>query len=100
MLSRADFAPKYVGATEPRTFTFDLLEGDSVSSATVTATVWSGVDASPQSIVSTIFASGSDVRVKLTGGTAGVIYQLTCDASTVGGYVYTQQAFLTVLGEA
>lgn len=78
--------PKLVGTTQvynPWDFSSLLLNGDSVTSATVAATVYSGVDASPSSLINgAATISGNVVSQSITGGVLGVLYELACTALT------------------
>ena len=91
---------KQAGSTEPRVFPFTsrLSVGETISSATVTAAVYSGVDASPSNIISgAASVSGALVTQTLTAGTAGVIYRLTCSATTSLSNIFVITAFLAVI---
>lgn len=91
---------KQSGSTEPREFPFTsrLAIGETISSATVTAAVYSGVDASPSSILSGAASiSGGIVTQTITGGTVGVIYSLSCAATTSLSNVLVLTAFLAVI---
>lgn len=66
---------------------FDFLSrlslGETISTAAVVATVYSGTDSTPAAIISGAASiSGSQVTQKVTGGTVGVVYELTCTAVT------------------
>lgn len=79
-------------------FASQLAIGETLVGATVTASVFSGTDASPSSIISgadTI--SGSVVTQKIIDGTAGVQYYVDCAATTSLGQVLVLRSFLTVL---
>lgn len=91
---------KQAGSMELRVFPFTskLAVGETISSAVVTAAVYSGVDANPSAIVSgTATISGGLVSQKLIGGTAGVIYKLSCAATTSVPNVLIMTAFLAVI---
>lgn len=60
-------------------FTADLSAGQSLSSATVEVSVYSGVDVTPLVIVPTI--SGRNVLLATSGGTVGVIYLVRVTAA-------------------
>jgi hypothetical protein len=75
-----------------------LPAGQTISGATVTATVWAGVDASPSSILSGLpTVSGQTVTQKLVGGVAGVIYKLRVAATASDGSVPVLVAYLAVV---
>lgn len=79
-------------------FTSRLAVGETISSATVTAAVSTGTDSSPSSIVSgSASISGARVTQTLTAGTVGVIYKLTCTATTSLSNVFIMTAFLAVI---
>jgi hypothetical protein len=98
-VSRLVFPAK--APSEILTLTFPFLSrlavGETISSATVSATVYSGTDASPSAILSggtTI--SGSEVKQKVTGGVLGVTYLLTCSAVTSTGQNLALSGFLSI----
>lgn len=100
MLTRVDFPPKPVSSTE--SYVVDFVDaipaGDSISSQSVSASTYSGTDASPSAIISgSATASGTKVTQKLTAGTLGVIYQLTWTAGTAGGLTLKKMGFLAVV---
>jgi hypothetical protein len=79
-------------------FTNDLTAGTTISTASVTATVYSGVDSSPQSIVSGASTiSGPRVTQKIIDGVAGCTYLLTYNTTTSDSQVLQKKAFLTIL---
>ncbi len=98
--SRLVFDPKYVGETVVENFDFisKLASGETISGVpTVTATVWSGVDANPGNIVSgAASVAGTVVSQKLTAGVAGVLYLLKCTAGTSAGQTLILEALLFV----
>ena len=84
--------------TESFDFTSRLAASETISTASVAATVYSGTDASPSSIISGAASiSGAQVTQKLTGGVEGVTYSLTCTANTSTSQVLKLQAFLTIV---
>jgi hypothetical protein len=97
---RADLLPKRIGETKTYVFDFssDLAVGETISSATVTATVYSGTDASPSSILSgSDSTSGAVVSQNITAGTLGVIYELICAATTSLNQVLQQVGLLAII---
>ena len=85
MDNRVNLPSKLV--SELRRYQFDfaskLASGETISTQTCTAAVYSGTDASPSSIISgSASASGSVVSQNITAGTAGVVYELTCTITT------------------
>ncbi len=100
MSSHVIFDPKQAGSTEPRIFDFTslLAVGETISSATTTAAVYSGVDTNPSAVISgSATVSGARVTQTLTAGTVGVIYKLTCTANTSLSNVFILTAFLAVV---
>lgn len=87
---------------ETKTYSFDfaglLASGETISSATVVATVYSGTDAAPSSIISgSDSTSGSIVSQNITAGTLGVIYELLCTATTSAGQLLQIVGLLAVV---
>lgn len=100
MLTRVDFPPKPASSLE--SYTVDFVDaipaGDSISAQSVVASVYSGTDASPSAIISgSATASGTRVTQKITGGTVGVLYQLTWTATTAAGLLLKKTGFLAVV---
>lgn len=98
-MSRDTWPPKAAGATKNFEFDFisDLAAGETLSGATVTATVWSGNDGNPSGLISGAASiSGTVVTQKLTGGVAGNIYAVTCTATTSAGQTLVRSAYLVV----
>lgn len=98
-MSRAVFGGKLLGETKNLVFDFlsQIALGETISSASVTATVYSGTDATPSSLISgSASISGSQVTQKVTGGVLGVTYNLTCTAITSAGQTLSISGFLTV----
>lgn len=80
-----ELEPKQVGETRSYSVNFaDVLPlAVTISTQAVTATVLSGTDASPSSIISgSASASGATVTQKITAGTVGVIYTLLWTITT------------------
>lgn len=85
-------------ATLPFDFASRLAAGETISTKSVAATVYTGTDASPSSIVSgSASSSGSIVSQLITAGTAGVIYLLTCTITTNAGQTLQLVGYLAVL---
>ena len=100
MTSRTIFVSKAVGETKKLTFDFlaDLGVTETISSAPVTAAVFSGTDATPSGIISgSSSISGSVVTQAVTAGTAGVTYLLTCTATTSASQILIITAYLTIV---
>ena len=84
-MNRVQLPNKLSGETKTVTFDFSslLASGETISTKVVAATVYSGTDASPSSLISgSATASGAVVSQKVTAGTVGVIYELTCTITT------------------
>ena len=99
-MSHVVFDPKYSGETTTRTFDFtsQLAVGETISTQAVAATVYSGVDASPSSIINgSASASGAIVSQSITAGTEGVIYRLTCTITTSASQTLLMTAFLALI---
>ena len=100
-MSRADLPAKLQGETATYQFDFSsrLASGEAISTQSCAATVYSGTDASPSSLISgSATASGAIVSQKLTAGTVGVIYEVICTITTslsqtlqLAGYVAVVQ---------
>lgn len=98
--SRVELSPKY--AAETKTYQFDfsslLAAGESISTQAVVASVWSGTDATPSAIISgSASASGAVVSQKITAGTVGVIYELTCTITTSASQTLVLTGYLPVV---
>tara|TARA_R110000868_G_scaffold233900_1_gene487609 strand:+ start:76 stop:384 length:309 start_codon:yes stop_codon:yes gene_type:complete len=96
---RITFPAKLSGETLTLTFNFisRCAAAETISSASVVATVYSGTDTSPQSIVSgSPTISGQTVTQKITAGTEGVTYYLLCSATTSTSQVLQLGGYLTI----
>lgn len=90
---------KPLGETRNEVFDFisRLAVSETLSTASVTATVYSGTDASPSAIISgSASISGTKVTQKLTGGVLGVAYLIVCTVTTSAGQTLLLQGFLTI----
>ena len=99
-MSRIITQSKLSGETDTVVFDFAsrLAAGETISTKTVTASVYSGTDASPSSIISgSATHSGLQVSQKITGGVVGVIYQLLCTITTSASETLQLTAFLAVV---
>lgn len=99
-MNRAELPNKLAGETKPITFDFSdvLASGETISTQGVAATVYSGTDASPSSLISgSATASGAVVTQKVTAGTLGVIYELTCTITTSLSNTFLQVGLLAVV---
>jgi len=87
---RRTWIPKKLGeiSTIPFDFISDVQSGETLSSAKVMATVYSGVDAVPSAIISgSATINGTIVTQNIRAGVVGVIYSLLCHAHTSLGQV-------------
>lgn len=92
--------PKKVGETGPATFDFTSSLGatETISTQSVAATVYSGVDANPSAIISgAATASGKIVSQTLTAGVSGCIYQLVCTITTSLSKTLQQSSYFAVV---
>ena len=99
-MSRVILEGKTAGETVIETFDFTsrLAASETISTAVVTASVYSGTDAAPSSVISgTATISGQKVTQKVTAGTLGVIYTLLCTITTSLGQTLSLTAFLPVI---
>lgn len=99
-MSRVIFGGKLYGETKNFVFDFASLIalGESISSASVSATVYSGVDSSPSALISgSASISGTQVTQKVTGGVLGVTYNLVCTAITSAGQTLSLAGFCTIV---
>lgn len=99
-MSRVTFEGKLAGETVTETFDFAsrLAASETISTALVTSTVYSGTDASPSAIISGLAAiSGTKVTQKITAGTLGVVYKLLCTITTSLGQTLQLSGFLAVI---
>lgn len=76
------------------TFDFSDLSSSTPSAATVTNSVYQGTDTTPL-VIGSNSISGTVVTQPITGGTAGMIYDLRCTA-TIGGNSYVKGKVLAV----
>jgi hypothetical protein len=94
------FGPKLTSETLDLTFDFDsmLAVGETLASAVTTATVFSGEDSSPSSIIDgSATLDGTQVIQTVTDGVAGVVYVLNCAATTSAGQILIMQGRLAVI---
>ena len=99
-MSRIILEAKLSGETVIETFDFTsrLTIAETISTAVVTATVYSGTDASPSSIVSgSATISGKTVTQAITAGTLGVTYLLLCTITTSLSQTLSLSAFLPIV---
>lgn len=89
---------KVVMETKTYDFPFTLPVGATITSQACSVETYSGIDASPSSLISgSCTASGSTVSQKLTAGTAGVTYLVTATATLSDGQVLQLAGLLAVV---
>lgn len=100
MSLRAQLDPKLVGETKAYTFDFSsqIGVGVTLSGPVCTSVVYSGTDAAPSGVISgAASAAGAIVTQKLTGGTVGVIYEITCTVTTSDSQTLVLVGYLAVI---
>lgn len=99
-MNRVEIEAKYVSETRNQVFDFIsyLAIGETLSSASVAATVYSGTDASPSALISgSASISGTKVTQVITNGTLGVTYLLKCTAVTSASQTLVLEGYLVVV---
>ena len=99
-MSRVTFQGKLANETIILTFDFTsrLTAAETISTQSVAATVYSGTDASPSSLISgSASASGQKVTQKITAGTLGVTYLLVCTITTSLGQTLQLSGYIAVI---
>lgn len=99
--ARQELSPKYSAERLLVVFNFvsQLDAGETLTSATTTAAVYSGTDASPSAILSGATAvSGVEATQLTIGGVEGAIYMLSCAGVTSSGQTIVITGFLSVIG--
>lgn len=99
MTYRAIFDAKIQGTSAKVTFDFasQLAAGETISSASVTAAVHSGTDATPSTLISgSASISGSKVTQTIANGVVGVTYKLICVGATSASRSIIQTGFLVI----
>lgn len=99
---RVSFQPMCAGEIKTLTFPFtsQMTVGETISTQSVAASVWSGTDASPADVVSgSASASGQNVTQKITAVAAvlGVVYDLVCTITTSAGQTLQCGGYLAVI---
>jgi hypothetical protein len=101
-MTKAIFEGKRAGETRLLAFDFGslLASSETISTQSVAATVYTGTDASPSGVISgSATASGSVVSQKVTGGTAGNIYNLICTVTTSTSQTLKIAGLLAIIPE-
>lgn len=99
-MSRVIFEGKLLGETSTVQFSFlsRLGASETISSASIAASVYSGTDAAPSAIINgSASIGGSTVSQSITGGTLGVTYELLCTANTSLSQVLQLSGFLVIM---
>lgn len=99
-MKRISIPGKHASETIAQVFDFIslLAIGETLSTASVAATVYSGTDSSPSSVISgSASISGTKVTQLITGGTLGVTYTLVCTVTTSASQTLTLMGFLAVV---
>ena len=103
MTARVQLPSKYSGETRSVVFDFtsDLAVGETIITKTCACTVYSGVDASPSSVISgSASSSGAQVTQLVTGGVVGVLYNIACTITTSAGQTLIKSGLLAILPTA
>lgn len=98
-MSRIVQVPKLSGEIKSYDWDFSSLldVGETISTKSVTASVYSGTDASPSSIINgSATSSGNIVSQSITGGVVGVIYLLKCQITTSSSQTLQLTSFLAI----
>ncbi len=99
-MSRVVLTPKLQGETKTYTFDFSSSLGttETISTQVCTASVYSGTDATPSTIISgSATASGNVVSQNLTDGVVGVVYVILCTITTSLGQTLKLSGFFTII---
>jgi len=102
MTYRGLFDAKVADTAASVTFSFalDLAPDETLSSASVTATVYSGTDLAPAAIISgAATITASQVSQIIIDGLEGVTYLLTCSVETSYGATLIRDGYLVVVSE-
>ena len=102
-MSRTTLRSKSTSETRIETFDFTslLTAAETISTAGVTAIVYSGLDTAASSLISgTATISGKTVTQKVAGGVLGVTYVLKCSITTSLGQTLALSGFLAVVPDS
>lgn len=98
-VNRIVLPPKRQGETLNVEFDFlsQLAVGETISTKSTICSVFTGVDASPSSMINGAATnSGTIVTQSITGGTVGVVYILVCTITTSASQTIKIAAYLYV----
>ena len=101
-MSRVILGSKYSGEILNVKFDFlsSLAPTETISTKIVTASVYSGVDPGPASLIAgAASSSGTVVTQKVLGGVMGVTYELLCSITTSTGQTLQQSGYLAIVPE-
>lgn len=98
------FTAKAVGELQPYIVNFsDRLQfGESINGASVNVTVFSGTDNNPNALLSgtASYDANGNVTQNLTGGIAGVIYNIAFIVTGTGSHNYVKVGQLAVISNS
>ena len=99
-MSRVSLNSKYPSEILNATFDFtsSLATTETISTKACTASVYSGSDPSPSSLIAgAATSSGAIVTQKVIGGIVGVIYEISCVVVTSAGQTLQQTGYLPIV---
>ena len=93
--------PKFIGATAQLAPPFDFSRGldaeETLLTASVVATVYSGIDSNPAAIRSGApVINGNKVEQMMKGGREGCVYELLCTVTTSLGQTLQQSTYFYI----
>ena len=107
MTNRVQIPPKRLGETvilgangnSPFNFISSLGPTETIATAVVTCTVYSGTDLAPAAVINGVAATivGQQVQQKVTAGVLGVIYELACSVLTSLGQTLELVGYMAVI---
>lgn len=99
-MNRVSLQPKPAEVLDERVFDFisNLAEGETLASAALSVSVFSGVDPAPEDILSgSPVVEGTRVTQKFTGGVLGTTYRVLCMAGTCNDQQISLAAYLAIV---
>lgn len=100
MQTRTELQPKSPAtkANYQFDFTDQLASGETISTQTVVASLYSGVDADPSQLIAGAATQSSGIVTQaIKKGLAGNIYQLTCTVTTSGNLTLQRSGLLAIV---
>lgn len=98
------FTPKAVSELQPYTVNFsDRLQfGESINGASVAVSVFSGTDPNPSSLLSGVatYDTSGNVTQAITGGLAGVVYNIVFVCTGDNAHNYVKVGQLAVISDS